>query len=123
MVLTYLHIWIYMNRFHIYSICNKKGKVLCVIQYKFNASASSPLAYINTNYTLLAASSWTPMKVTESTSDTNLKPAMEADATSGKKNLYKNFINNELRLKICFLIYVTNGNCEKNQQSWYTFAK
>ena len=81
-----------MNRFHIYSTCNKKGKVLCVIQYKFNVSVSSPLAYINTNYTLLASSSSTTVKVTESTSDTNFKPAMEADATSGKKNfIYDEF--------------------------------
>ena len=41
-----------MNRFHIYSICNKKDKVLCIIQYKFNVLVISPLVYINTNYTL-----------------------------------------------------------------------
>ena len=88
-----------MNRFHIYSICNKKVKVLCVIQHKFNVSVSSPLASINTNYTLLASSSPTTVKVTESRSDTNLKPTMEADATSGKKNLYKSFIYNEFTFK------------------------
>ena len=33
---------------------------------------------------------------TESTSDTNVKGAMKADATSGKKKLYKkNFMYNE----------------------------
>ena len=88
-----------MNRFHIYSICNKKGKVLCIIQYKLNVSVTSPLAYINTNYTLLASSSSTTVQVTESTSDTNVKPAMEEDATLGKKNLYKNFIYNEFTFK------------------------
>ena len=56
-VITYLHICIYMNRFHAYNRCNTKGKVLCVIQYKFNVLLNSPLAPINTNYTLLAASS------------------------------------------------------------------
>ena len=35
------------------------------------------------------------VKVTENTTDTNLKPAMEADATSGKKN----FIYNECTFK------------------------
>ena len=88
-----------MNRFHIYSICNKKGKVLCVIQYKFNVLVSSPLASINTNYTLLASSSSISVKGTESTSDTNLKAEMERDATSGKKKLCKNFIYNEFTFK------------------------
>ena len=40
--------------------------------------------------TYFVASSPSPsVKVTESTTDTNLKPAMEADATSGKKKLWK----------------------------------
>ena len=56
---------------------------------------NSPLASINTNYTLLATSSSTSVKGTESTNDTNVKAAIEADATSGKKKLYKNFIYNE----------------------------
>ena len=60
---------------------------------------TSPLAYINTNYTLLASSSSTHVQVTESTSVTNMKPAIEEDATSGKKNLYKNFIYNEFAFK------------------------
>ena len=76
-----------MKRFHIYSICNKKGKVLCVIWCKFNVSVSSPLASINSNYTLLASSFSTTVKVTERKTDTNLKAVMEADATSGKKKL------------------------------------
>ena len=84
-----------MNAFHTYIICNKKGKVLFVIQYKFSVSVSSPLAYINTNYTLVASLSSPTMKVTESTTDTNSKSAMEADATSSKKFLCKNFIYNE----------------------------
>ena len=60
-----------------------------VIQYMFNVSVSSPPAPINTNCTLLASSSSPTVKVIESTTDTNSKPAMEADATSGKKNLRK----------------------------------
>ena len=35
--------------------------------------------------------------VTESTTDMNATPAMEADTTSGKTNICKNFIKNELR--------------------------
>ena len=74
-----------MNRLHIYSICDKKGKVLCVIQYKFNVLVNAPLASINTNYTLLAASSSTSITFTYGTTDTNVTDAMAADATSGKK--------------------------------------
>ena len=84
-----------MNRFHIYSIYNKKGKLLCVIQYKFNVLGSSLLASVNTNHTLLASSSSTIVKGTESTINTNMKATIETDATSGKKTLYKNFIYNE----------------------------
>ena len=84
-----------MNGCQIYSIWNKKGKVLCGIQYKFNVLVNSPWASINTNYTLLASSSSTSMTCKDSTSDTNVKGAMEADAISGKKKLYKNFIYNE----------------------------
>ena len=60
---------------------------------------TSPLTYINTNYTLLASSSSTNVQVTESTSVTNMKPVIEDDVTSGKKNLYKNFIYNEFTFK------------------------
>ena len=84
-----------MNRFHTSNKCNKKGKVLCVMQYKFNALVNSALASINTNYTLLATSSSTSVKGMESTNDTNVKAAIEADARSGRKKLYKNFIYNE----------------------------
>ena len=35
------------------------------------------------------------MTCKDSTSDTNVKGAMEADATLGKKKLYKNFIYDE----------------------------
>ena len=73
----------------------KKSKVLCVIQYKFNVLVNTPLTSINTNYTLLASSSSTSITWTDGISDTNVKDAMAADATSGKKKLYKNFIYNE----------------------------
>ena len=60
---------------------------------------TSRLAYINTNYTLLASSSSTTVQVTQSKGDTNMKSAIEEDAISGKKNLYKNFIYNEFTFK------------------------
>ena len=62
---------------------------MCVIQYKFNVLVNSLLAPINTNYTLLATSSSTSVKGTDSTNDTNVKAAIEADATPGKKKLHK----------------------------------
>ena len=68
---------------------------MCVIQYKFNILVNAPLASINTNYTLLASSSSTIVKGTDSTMNTNMKAAIGADATSGKKKLYKNLIYNE----------------------------
>ena len=80
-----------------------------VIQYNFNVLVSSPLESVTTNPTVLASSSSPTVKVTETTTHTNSKLAMEADATSGKTNICKNFIYNELRLKICILIYLKNG--------------
>ena len=50
---------------------------------------------MNTNYTLLALSSATSVKDTESRSDRNMKASVEEDDTSGKKKLYKNLIYNE----------------------------
>ena len=82
---------IHINRLHIYSICDKKCKVLCVILYNFNVLVNAQLASINTNYTLLATSSSTSITLTYGTTDTNVKDAMAADAASGKKKLYKNF--------------------------------
>ena len=79
-----------MNRYNRYNRCNKKVKVLCVIQYKCNVLVNSQLASINTNSTLLATSSSTSFKGTESTYDSHVKAAIETDATSGKKKLYKN---------------------------------
>ena len=71
---------------------------MCVIQYKFNVLVNSPQACINTNYTLLGSSTSRSMTSTHSTSDTNVKDVMEADAISGNNNLCKNFIYNELPL-------------------------
>ena len=56
---------------------------------------SSLLESVNANHTLLPSSPSPTAKGTESTTDTNLKSAMEADAASGKKKLWKNFLNNE----------------------------
>ena len=44
---------IYIHIFYIYSLCNKKGKVLFVIQYNFNFAVSSPIETVNANHTLL----------------------------------------------------------------------
>ena len=52
----------------------------------------------------------------ESTTSMNTTHTMEGDTTSGKRNMSKNFMNNELRLQICILIYVKNGKYENNQQ-------
>ena len=54
--------------------------------------------------------------VTESAASMKATPAMEADTTSGKRNICKYFINNAIRLQICILIYVKNGKCDNNQQ-------
>ena len=90
-----------------------------VIQYKFNVSVCSPLASININYTLLASSSPTSVKVTESWTDTNLKPAMEADATSGKKNVYRNFIYNEFTFKYPSWYIEKNGKISQRYLKKY----
>ena len=65
----------------------------------FNISVSS----VVTDVTV----STTPMKATT---------AMAADTTPGKRNIYKNFINNAIRLQICILIYFKNRKYENNQQ-------
>ena len=83
-----------MNTFHRHIWYEKQCKVLFLIQYLYNVSVSSPLASINTNSTLLASASSPTMKVTEATTDSNSKPGMKADATSGKQKLWKNFIYN-----------------------------
>ena len=54
--------------------------------------------------------------VTESTTSVNCTPDMEADTASGKTNICKNFINNELKLKIYILIYAKNEKYVNNQQ-------
>ena len=54
--------------------------------------------------------------VKESATSMNAAHTMEADSTSGKTSIWKNFINNELRLKICILTYVKNGKYQNNQQ-------
>ena len=54
--------------------------------------------------------------VKESTTSMNATHTMEADTTSGMTNICKDFINNDLRFKICILIYVKTGKYENNQQ-------
>ena len=98
----------------IYSIYHTKGKLWCIIQYKFNIFVSSPLASINTNYTLLASSPSTSVIGTESTIDTNVKAATATDATSGKKKLYKNFIYNEFTFTYASAYIEKNGKkCQR----------
>ena len=94
-----------MNRSHIYSIFDKKGKVLCVIQYKFNVLVNSPLASININYTLLAVAFSTNITLTFGTTDTNMKDAMAADATSGKKKVIQKLSIQWIYIYMCILIY------------------
>ena len=53
--------------------------------------------------------------VKDSATSMNVTQTKEADSTSGKTNIWKNFINNELKLKICILIYVKNGKFKDNQ--------
>ena len=55
---------------------------------------STPLEYINTNYTLLAPSSARSVTATESRCERNMKDDLEEDDTAGKKNLYKKLIYN-----------------------------
>ena len=86
---------------------------MCIIQYKFNVSVTSPLAYINTNYTLLDASSSTNVQVTERTSVTNMKPAIEEDATSGKKNWYKILYTMNLHLNMHLDILKKWKKCQR----------
>ena len=43
------------------------------------------------------------MTCKDSTSDTNVKSAMEADATSGKKKFYKNIMNLHLHMHLHIL--------------------
>ena len=84
-----------MKRLHIYSRCDKKGKVLYLIQYEFNVVVNTLVVSINTNYTLLASSSSTTITSKDCTSDRKMKDGMAGDATSGRKMLYKNFIYSE----------------------------
>ena len=52
--------------------------------------------------------------VTESVTSMKATPAMAADTTSSKRNICKNFINNNIRLQIYILIYVKNRKYENN---------
>ena len=75
---------------------------------------NAPQASINTNYTLLAASSSTSITLTHAATDTNVKDAMAADATSGNKKLYKNFIYNEFTFTYASSYIEKNGQkCQK----------
>ena len=54
------------------------------------------------------------MQVTDGTSVTNMKPAIEEDATSDKKNLYTNFIYNEFACKYASWYIEKNGKkCQR----------
>ena len=60
---------------------------------------TSQLESVTTNPAVLASSSSLTVKVIKTTTDTNCKHAMGADATLGKKTLDKNLIYNEFMLK------------------------
>ena len=103
-----------MNRFHTYNRCNKNVEVFGVIQYKFNILVNLPLAPINTNYPLLAISSSTSVTDTEIGNDTNVKAAIETDATSVKKKFYKNFIYKEFMFTYATAYIEKNGKkCQR----------
>ena len=91
-VLTYQHIWIYMNTCHRYIWYEKQGKVCFVIQYQCNVSVNSPQISINTNSKLLGSLSLLTITLTETTSDMICQSGMIADATSGREKLLKNII-------------------------------
>ena len=54
---------------------------------------------------------------TESTISSNCIHDKEADNTSGKTNIWKNFIKMSYSRNICILIYVKNGKYDHNQKS------
>ena len=70
----------------------KQDKVFFVIQYQYNVSVNSPWICIDTNSTLLGSSSSPTTKQKETTSDMRCKSGMTGDATSGRENLFKNFV-------------------------------
>ena len=78
---------------------------------------SSPLASINTNYTLLASSSSTSVKDKESTSDTNVKAAMNKDDTSGRKGYTKTLYKMNLHLHMHLDILKKMGRYVKKHSS------
>ena len=84
--------------------------VLCIIQYGFNVQIKTQLVSINTNNTLLPASSSTTMTPKDGINDRNMKDRMARDDTSCKKKLYKNFIYNE------FTFTYASSYIEKNRQ-------
>ena len=86
-------IWIYMNTCYRHIWYEKQGKVCFVIQYQYNVAVNSPWMLINTNSTLLGSSP-SPSPLTETTNDMTCKSGMTGDATSGRENLFKNFIWN-----------------------------
>ena len=83
-----------MNTCHRYIWYEKQGKVLFVIQYQCNVSVSLPLASIDTNSTILPSASLPTMTMKEMTTEMILNTGMEADATSGKENVWKKFVYN-----------------------------
>ena len=84
--------WIYMNTCYRYIWYEKQGKVFFVIEYLYNVSVNSPWIYINTNSTLLASSSSSKNTKKAATADMICNSAITPDATSGKEQLWKNFI-------------------------------
>ena len=78
---------------------------------------NTPLVSINTNYTLLASSSSTSITLKDGTSYRNVKDAMAAYATSGKKKLYQNFIYSEFIFTYASSYIEKNG--QKCQKIWF----
>ena len=83
-----------MNTCYRYIWYEKQGKVFFVIEYQYNDSVNSPWICINTNSTLLGSSSLPKTTQKAATTDMICKSPMTPDATSGREQLWKNFIKN-----------------------------
>ena len=83
-----------MNTCHRYIWYEKQSKVLFVIQCQCNASVSSPLASINTNFYFITCSILTDYDTNRKTTDMTLESGIKEDATSSRERLLKKVIYN-----------------------------
>ena len=81
-----------MNTCHRYIWYEKQCKVSFIMQYHWNVSVNAQWISINTYSTLLGSSSSPTMTQRETTSEILCKSTTIGDATSGREELWKNFI-------------------------------